>query len=219
MERYLELLKESPLFYGISKEDLKNILSCLNAKVASYQKNQLIFKEGDPPSHVGIVLSGAVQIIKEDYYGNRNILAHIEVGELFGEVFACANMQNLPVTVLSNSDTRIMLLDCKGMVTSCTNSCHFHSKLIKNLLRILAEKSLILNHKIELLSKRTIREKLLTYLMSQAKKNGYNEFVIPYDRQGLADYLGVERSAMSAEISKMCKDGLIETKKSRFKLL
>ena len=219
MKKFLNTLKSCPLFADIEEADLESMLSCLNAKVVTYRKNQFIFEEGSPALWVGILLSGRARILKEDYNGNRNIVAHIEPGELFGEVFACAHVDELPVSVLSDEETQAMLLDCRRIITFCSGSCHFHTKLINNLLRIVAQKSLLLNQKIDLLSKGTTKDKLMAYLFSQARKYKSNEFTIPYDRQGLADYLGVERSAMSAEISKLCKEGIIETKKSRFKII
>lgn len=218
MQKYFEVLKNSPLFSGISDENLTDILSCLDAKILSFDKNKMIFEEGSPAEYIGILLSGEIQIIRDDYYGNRNIIAHIEPGNLFGEVFACSDIETYPVGAVATKPSAIIFLDCRRITTSCCNACHFHARLINNLLSIVAKKSIMLNQKIELLSKRTTREKLLSYLLSEAKRQNSSEFTIPFDRQGLADYLQVERSAMAAEISKLVKEKIIETKKSWFKI-
>ena len=219
MKEFFPVLAACPLFDGIHSADLSTMLDCLGARVSTYRKNQVIFQEGDPANHVGIVLSGAVQIVRQDYYGNRSIVARLQPSELFGESFACAGVPALPVSVAAVEDSRVMLIDCRRITLSCTSACSFHSRIIFNLLKVVATKNLIFNQKIEIISRRTTREKLMAYLMLQAKQNGSNSFTIPYDRQSLADYLGVDRSAMAAEISKLRKDGVIDCRKSHFELL
>lgn len=216
MTKYTSLLKLCPLFGGIGEKELSGMLECLGARIMSAKRNTIIFSEGDEASQVGLVLSGNVQVVRDDYYGNRSIVATIGEGHLFAESFACAEVQKLPVAIIATSDCEIMLLDCKRILTTCSGACEFHTKLINNLLKIVANKNILLNQKIEVTSQRTTREKLMTFLMAQAKKNGSDTFTIPFDRQELADYLEVERSAMSAELGKLCKAGLIETKKNWF---
>ena len=160
-----------------------------------------------------------MQILREDYYGNRSILSVIHPAQLFAEVFVCAGLESMPVSVIAASDCRIMLLDCRKVLTTCQNSCVFHNRLIRNLLHIMAAKNLMLNQKLELTSRRTTREKLMTYLTQEAKHAGSNCFTIPFDRQQLADYLGVDRSAMSTELGKLKKEGRLDFHKSSFKLL
>lgn len=219
MEKYLPILTRCRLFAGLSDQDLSSILACLGARVTAVSKNQSILSEGDRAVFVGIVLSGSVQILKEDFYGNRSIVAVAEPGELFGETFACAGVTALPVSVVAVQDSQIMLIDCQRLTRSCSNACSFHNQLVLNLLQVVASKNLFFNQKLEILSKRTTRDKLMAYLTGQAKLRGSSSFTIPYDRQALADYLGVERSAMSAEISKLRKDGIIDSTKNRFTLL
>ena len=219
MKEFFPILETCPLFDGIDLKDLSSMLTCLGARVSNYQKNQVIFREGEAANYVGIVLSGAVQIVREDFYGNRSIVARIEPSELFGESFACAGMEALPVSAAAAEDSRIMLIDCRRLTVSCTSACSFHSRIIFNLLQVVATKNLLLNRKIEITSHRTTREKLMAYLLIQAKQNKSSSFTIPYDRQALADYLGVDRSAMAVEISKLRKDGIIACEKSYFELL
>ena len=219
MEKYFDVLCKCPLFDGMDQAELSQLLGCLGARVMEAQKKQAVFTEGDPAEFVGIVLSGGVQVVRDDYYGRRSIVAAVGPAELFGEAFACAAVQELPVSVIAFQDSEILLLNCRRILTSCPNACAFHARLVGNLLRVVAGKNLLLNQKLDLVSRRTTREKLMAYLLAQAKKHGSNEFMIPYDRQSLADYLEVDRSAMSAEISRLRREGILETDRSWFRLL
>ena len=166
-----------------------------------------------------MVLSGAVQMVREDYYGNRSIVAHISPGELFGETYACADIEELPISVVADEDTTALLMDCRRITTTCSSACAFHSRIIHNLLRLVAMKNLVFDQKIQITAHRTTREKLMTYLLNQAKLKRSNSFTIPYDRQELADYLEVDRSGLSAEISKLRKEGILTSEKNQFTLL
>lgn len=219
MKKYFEVLRQCALFQDMEESELTGLLSCLGAKISAVFKDQAIFTEGDPAQYMGIVLSGSAQVVRDDYYGTRSIVAVIETSQLFAETFACAGIKAIPVSVIAVCDSEIMLMDCRRILTMCSSACAFHTRLINNLLRVVANKNLLLNQKLEFTSKRTTREKLMAYLLAQAKKAENNEFLIPYNRQALADYLEVERSAMSAEISKLCKDGVIDTKRNWFKIL
>ena len=219
MEEYFDILSQCPLFAGISQEELKSLLSCLDGKIIQTPKGSPVFLEGEPAAFVGVVLSGKVQILRTDFYGNRSVLTVVSPGGLFGEAFACAGVETLPVSAMALENAGVLLLDCRRVLTSCPNACPFHKKLVQNLLRGIAQKNLILTQKIRCMSQKTTQEKLMEFLLEQAKQHGRAEFVIPYDRQALADYLGVERSAMSAEISKLKKAGRIDCSGSRFRVL
>lgn len=219
MKKYFEILKKCPLFCEIEEKNLLAMLECLNAKTLKYSKNQTIFSEGEPAKDVGIVLTGSVQIVTSDYYGNRTIISNIEPSGLFGESFACADVKSIPVNVVASEETEIMLIDCKRITSTCCNACELHNRIIFNLLKVMAMKNIYFNQKAEITSKRTTREKLLAYLMNQAKLNDSSSFTIPFDRQELADFLQVDRSGLSTEISKLRAEGVIECKKSNFKLL
>lgn len=216
MEKYFSILSRCPLFQGIGQEDLKAMLGCLGAKFTSVSKGNPVFLEGDPAQLVGVVLSGGVQVVQDDYYGNRSVLSILQPGESFGEAFSCAGLDSMPVSVLAIKDSEVLLLNCQRVLTLCAHTCHFHSLLIQNILKGLAQKNLAFTQKVRYMSQKTTKEKLLAYLLDQAKQQGSVEFVIPCDRQALADYLGVERTAMSAEISKLKKAGLLDTKGSWF---
>ena len=214
-----EILETCVLFDSIRPEERAPMLGCLGAKVVTVAKNQFVFREGDPATFVGIVLKGCVQMVREDYYGNRSILARIEPTGLFGESFACADVETFPISVVAVEDSSVLIIDSRRITVTCANACGFHNRMIFNMLKVVAKKNLVLNEKIEITSKRTTREKLMAYLMTQAKLHQSDTFTIPYDRQALADYLEVERSAMSAEISKLRKEGVIACDRSTFQLL
>ena len=219
MKKYIDIIGKSALFEGIEHEDIAEMLESMGARVIIASKNQIVFSEGEPAEYMGIVLSGRVRIIREDYYGNRTIVAEVEPGELFAETVAAAGSEKMPVSAAASEDSEIMLIDCRRMLCCEGNDTgSIQNRLISNLLRVVAEKNILLNRKIEIISCRTTREKLMAYLLSEAKRRNSSEFEIPFDRQELADYLGVDRSAMSAEIARMRRDGVIESKKSRFRL-
>ena len=219
MEKYLKTLHKCPLFFEIEDECLTKMLVCLGARIETFDKKYTIFAEGTPAKYIGIFLSGSVQMIHIDYYGNRSILSEIGEGEVFAEAFACAESKALPVTVIANEQCEVMLIDCNHILHTCSNNCGFRQQLIFNLMKDLATKTILFHQRIEITSKRSTREKLMTYLMLQAKRAGSDSFDIPFDRQELADYLEVERSGLSAEISKLKKEGIIDSQKNHFELL
>lgn len=219
MINFLKVLKNCPLFYGIDDDNLIKILTCLGARIESFDKKYTIFAEGTPAKHIGVVLSGSVQMIQIDYYGNRSILTEIGPSHIFAEAFACAETNALPISVIANEPSDIMFIDCSHILHTCTNNCGFHQQLIFNLMKELAIKTIAFHQRIEITSKRSTREKLLTYLAICAKNVSSNSFDIPFDRQELADYLEVERSGLSAEISKLKKEGILDNQKNHFVLL
>lgn len=219
MKKYLEILKKCPLFDRIEEHHLLTMLDCLGAKVVSFDKKYTIMAEGNPAKYIGIVLSGSAQIVQIDYYGNRSILSSIGPSEMFAEAFACAEIGAIPVSVIANEPCDVMLIDCDHILHTCQNNCGFHQQLIFNLMKDLATKAILFHQKIEITSKRTTRDKLMAYLLFQAKKANGNRFSIPFDRQELADYLEVDRSGLSAEISKLRREGVLESHKKEFELL
>ena len=214
-----DIIKKCPLFHEIEEKDISAMLGCLGAKQCRFPKNAAVFSEGDPAIYIGIVLSGRVQIVREDYYGNRSIVANIGPAQIFGESFSCAGAGTLPVSVIAAEDVEVLLLDCRRIGKSCQNACAFHCQVIYNLMQVMARKNLMFNEKLEITGKRTTREKLMTFLLLQAKKSQSDTFMIPFNRQELADYLEVDRSGLSVEISKLCRAGIIETDKKRFRIL
>lgn len=219
MEKYYEILLNTALFSGVSASELSSLLGCLQARVLTAEKGAPVFLEGDDAGFIGLVLEGGVQIVRDDYYGARSVISYAEPGDLFAETYACSSTVLMPVSGYAVKDSTIMLLSCRKMLTVCSNACQFHNQIVKNLLQVVAQKNVNLSQKIQFMSQKTTREKLMAYLLDQAKRAGSPEFIIPFDRQALADYLGVERSAMSAELSKLRKDGVLTTQGSHFILL
>ncbi|MBR7142327.1 MAG: Crp/Fnr family transcriptional regulator [Clostridia bacterium] len=219
MEKFYPILEKCSLFDGIESKQLSALLGCLQARVEEFDKKYTVMAEGTPAKYLGILLSGALQISRTDYGGNRSLLATVEPGELFAEAFACAEVRDLPVTVTADEPSRVMLINCRHILHTCSNSCAFHRQLILNLMKSLAEKNLRFHQRLEVTSQRSTREKLLTYLSLQAKTAGSSRFSIPLDRQELADYLEVERSGLSAEIGKLQREGVLISRKREFELL
>lgn len=219
MEKYFDILDTCSLFENVGRENYQKMLLCFGARIISVKKGAAVFHEGQAATKVGIVLTGAVQIVQDDYFGNRSILSMACPGQLFAEGFACAGVEAMPVSVVASADSEVMLIDCSHIMTICHHVCAFHNQMIRNLLHSVAKSNLLLNQKIEILSKRTTREKVMAYLLSEAKIQGSDAFTIPYDRQELADYLGVERSAMSTVIGQLRDDGIILVNRRHFQLI
>jgi len=219
MKDFINILETCLLFHDIRKDDIQKLINCLSAVNRRYAKNNIIFSNEEKAESIGIVLSGAVYIQRENFWGNRVIIARVEQGELFGEAFAGAGVEKLPVNVTAAEESEIMIIDCSRILVSCSSACRFHSELIKNLMRILADKNIMLTQKLELVTQRTTREKLMSYLSEQARINGSSSFDIPFNRQELADYLSVDRSAMSAELSKMRRENIVRYKLNHFELI
>lgn len=218
MKEYPAVLKRCPLFVNIMESELEALLKCLGARFVSYRKEEFIFQAGERPRYVGVVLSGSVHVITEDYWGNRMIMTAIEPGYLFGEAFSCANVAALPVSAVAHTPAEILLLDYQKIVTTCSSACSFHNMLIQNMMMVLASKNIFLTQKIAHITKKTTRDKVLSFLSEQALRAGRATFEIAFNRQELADYLAVERSALSGTLSKMQTEGLITYHKNRFTL-
>lgn len=219
MKKYLPILQKSPLFFGVEKDDILPMLECLDGTLRICPKGSIVFAEGDRPTHLGIVLEGEVRITRTDYYGNRSIVAAVKASQVFGETFACAEVQSLPVDIMAAADSILLMIDVRRIISTCCNACTFHNRIIYNLMKQTAAKNLMFHRKLEITSKRTTRDKLMTYLHITAKEQGSSSFEIPYDRQELADYLEVDRSGLSAEISKLRREGVLTAEKNRFTLL
>ncbi len=214
-----EEIPDSPLFAGIHPEEKESILKCLSAVEKKYEKGDAVFLAGTAIRSMGFILSGSVDISRDDFWGNRQVLGHAGSGELFGEAYACMPGESLMVNVEAAEKCRILFLDIGKILNVCTPACSHHNRLIHNLLYIMAKKNLMLTRKIDHMGQRSIREKVMAYLSFESEKHKEKTFGIPFNRQQLADYLAVDRSALSAELSRMKKDGLIEFEKNIFTLL
>lgn len=218
MKKFLPVLLDSELFSGMDSNSISSFLECMGAIVRKYSKDEIIFHMGDYTKQIAIILIGSVLTIKEDIWGRRHILAMIKSGETLAESFAAAKESILTVNAIANSDCELLFLNIDKMMSVCSLACDAHNRVIRNLISVLAEKNLMFNEKITHMSRRTTREKLLSYLSSEARIQKSLSFDIPFDRQQLADYLSVERAAMSVELSKLQKDGLLKTKNKHFEL-
>ena len=211
-------LKNTPLFHGIREEEIQAMMSCLGAREKHYQKHEVILRAGSPTAEIGLVESGSVNIVVNFYWGSSNIFGHVEKGSIFAENYASIPGQELLCDVVAAEECEILFLNMRQLSSTCSKACSFHNRLIQNLLSISAKKNLGLSSRMMHIAPKGIRDRLLSYLSEQALKNGSSHFLIPFDRQQLADYLGVDRSALSNELSKMQKDGLITYRKNEFTL-
>ena len=211
-------LKKTALFRGTTEAELPTLIGCIAPSYRDFAKNEMILHQGEDITSVGMVLSGRVQIIEEDFWGNRNIIADVWPGEVFGESYAFLPGELLRVSVIAAEPSAVMMIDARHMLEICSSACRFHTRLVQNLLAESARKNLGLTRKLSHMSKRNTREKLLSYLSSQSLAAGSDVFEIPFNRQQLADYLCVDRSAMSNELCKMRDEGLLTFDRSSFQL-
>ncbi len=209
--------KSGPLFAGISEEGVDQVLACLSARPRHFDKQAMLLRAGDAPV-MGVVLAGSVHILQEDFWGNRSLLGRAGPGDLFAEAFACAGVLRLPVSVEACEPTDVLLLDAGRLSAVCPAACPHHVQMIRNLLRLMAEKNVGLARKVEHMARRTTRDKLLSYLSAEARRSGGSAFSIPFNRQQLADYLAVDRSAMCSELSRLRDEGLLDFHRSAFVL-
>jgi len=218
MRKFFPVIRSSKLFSGISEDELTDITSCLDTKVKNFPKEALILRNGDTVDSIGLVLSGSVLIIQDDIWGNRNILSKAGQGKTFATAFACAPDSKLNVDVIAETPVTIMFLNINRILNVCPSACAHHNRIIRNVLGELAEKNLSFSEKLKHMGQRSTRAKIMSYLSAEARRLGTYEFDIPFSRQQLADYLGVERSGLSSELGKMRNERLIDFHKSHFVL-
>jgi CRP-like cAMP-binding protein len=213
---YSSVLIKNALFSRIDRAELGGILDCLKASVGRYKKGDYIIAAGEETRRIGVMLSGQAAVYKDDILGNRSLITLIGPSDMFAESFLCAGITSSPVTVEAGADSEIMLLPFDRIIKTCTSCCSYHNTLIENMLGILARKNIMLSEKIDHIAKRTTRQKLASYLLGQATLKGGGSFSIGLDRQSLADYLCVNRSALSRELSGIAEQGILKFHKDRF---
>ncbi len=219
MKRYVSVLKNTQLFAGVGEEEIETMLNCLGATLHEYKKGEYVFRAGEHIHNLTVLVKGNLHIQKDDYWGNRAILGSVAVGEMFGEAYVSPDSGTLLNDVVAVEDSSVMFFDIHRILSVCPSACKFHSLTVKNLFFAISEKNRKLVAKLGHISNRTTREKLLSYLSDEAKRNKSASFSIPFNRQQLADFLSVDRSAMSNELSKMRNEGLIQFNKNHFILL
>ena len=211
-------LTNTMLFRGTNAEEAKAMLQCLGGYKKHYRKGDAILRAGECVSSMGLILSGSANIEIDDVWGNKTILAHAEAGQMFAETYAFLPGEPLMASVIACESSDVLFLNAARVLTTCPQSCAHHNRLIRNLLEILAQNNLALSLRSLHTSSKTIRGRLLSYLSEQAKRSGSYRFTIPFNRQQLADYLGVDRSAMSGELVKMQREGILTCHRSSFEL-
>ena len=216
MKEFLPVLKNTKLFSGVGEEEIGSMLSCLGARLRTYKKGEYVLRQGEHLEEIVLLASGRVLIQKEDYWGNRSILGEIGVGEIFGEAYVAPESGALLNDVVALEDSAVFFFDAKRVITTCSSACRFHSMVVRNLFYAVSEKNRSLVQKLDHISRRTTREKLISYLSEEAKRQNRADISIPFNRQQLADYLSVDRSAMSNELCRMRDEGLLKFERNRF---
>ena len=219
MKKFIPVLKRTQLFSGVGDSEIEGLLSCLGARMQTYKKGEYVLRQGEHLGELLLLAEGRLHIQKDDYWGNRSILQSIAVGEMFGEAYAAPESGPLQNDVVAIENSSVFFFDVRRIITTCPCACRFHTSVVQNLLFAISEKNRKLVQKLGHMSKRTTREKLFSYLSQQANTNNSSSFTIPFNRQQLADFLCVDRSAMSNELCKMRDEGLIEFDKNSFRLL
>ena len=219
MKQFIPILMRTRLFAGVKEDELLPMLSCLGARLCSFQKGEYVLRQGERVNDVAVLVSGALHIQKDDYWGNRSLLGGLTAGEIFGEAYLAPESGPLINDVVAVDDSHAIFSPAERITTTCSSACPFHNIVVHNLFFIISEKNRKLVQKLGHMSKRTTREKLISYLSEEAKKQNSAHFIIPFNRQQLADFLSVDRSAMSNELCKMRDEGLVKFEKNRFELL
>ena len=215
----IDFYEKNILFRDMSRQDIEDALDCLNVYKRSYHKGEQIYRAGSSTSFIGLIYKGSVIVERNDLWGNRSILTSFSEGDFFGEAYAFNPDAVIPVDIIANEETTVFFLEVGRIASHSCNAPRITHKLVVNLLQISLQKNMYLSNRSFLLSAHTMREKILGYLNTAALQNRSREFDIPFDRQQLADFLNIERSALSKELSKMQKEGIIEYRKNHFRLL
>ena len=218
MKEFIPVLKRTKLFSGVGDDDISTMLTCLGARLLTYKKGEHVLRQGEHLSDILVLAEGSLHIQRDDYWGKRSILGHIGVGEIFGEAYVAPESGTLLNDVIAVEDSAVFFFDVKRVISTCSSACRFHTMVVQNLFFAISEKNRGLVQKLDYMSRRTTREKLLSYLSEEAKKQNSASITLPFNRQQLADYLSVDRSAMSNELCKMRDEGLLEFEKNRFRL-
>ena len=218
MKKYISILKRTQMFSGVGENEIESMLSCLGARLYEFSKGEYVIRQGERLSDIIVLVDGNLHIQKDDYWGNRSILGQISVGEMFGEAYVAPDSGTVLNDVVAVEKSMVIFFDVKRILTTCSYACRFHNLVVQNMFFTISEKNRKLVQKLGHMSKRTTREKLISYLSEEAKKQKSSKFTIPFNRQQLADFLSVDRSAMSNELCKMRDEGILEFEKNQFVL-
>ena len=218
-ENYNLLIQLSPMFQGVTSEELETLFSCLDVRHRSYRKGSYIFSAGQHITDIGLLYSGQLDILQDDVWGNRRILERVTPGEMFGAAFSCAAIDRIPISVKATQPSEVLLFDYRKVVTTCSSACQFHTQFIMNMLQLLSCKSIAMMEKIGNITRHSTREKVLSFLSQQAQLRQTQSFEISFNRQELAEYLAVDRSALSTELGRLRDEGVLRFSKNHFELL
>ncbi len=213
-EKFAGEYAKAALFRGMAPEDIISLLSCLKPKMSRYRKNDLIINAGEKLESIGMVLSGEAAVSKENAAGNRVMMLLLKPGEIFGETVAFAGSPSWPATVQAQGNCEVMFIPKEKIVGECEKICPWHKSLIQNMLRIIAERAMMLNKKVEYLAMKSMRGKISAYLLEGYKKTGMTTYALPLKRNELAEFLNVSRPSMSREMSRMRDEGIIDFHRS-----
>lgn len=219
MKEYLAVLKNTPMFAGVEEAGIVAMLDCLHARLCRYPKGAYVFRQGDRMEEIPILVQGCLHIQRDDYWGSRSILGRLGPGEMFGEAYAAPDSEPLRNDVAAVEDSAVVFFDVRRVLGGCAAACPYHTQVVQNLFFALCGKNRTLVQKLGYLSQRTTRDKLMSYLSGEARRQNSADFTIPFNRQQLADYLSVDRSAMSSELCKLRDEGLLTFRKNHFTLL
>ncbi len=219
MQNYINKLSKLAMFDGIGEKCIESLLACCNVKSAVFDKGEVIITSGKIYDEFGILMQGKAKIIEEDFWGNENLISIAKENDTFAEAFSFIPNTQCQVTVIAIEKCEVLFINAKRILETCKNECGIHEKVIKNIMFDFARKTIYLNRKINHLSKRTTKQKIMCFLSDMALESGNTEFCIPFNRQQMADYLSVDRSAMSSELSDLKKQGKLDYRKNRFVLL
>jgi len=208
-ERWIAALGLSPLFAGIGPGSLRGLFACLGPRVKDYAKGEIVGLAGQTIPGMGLVLAGKLAVVKENDAGERLVVDLLGPGGVFGEMAVFAGRRTWPATVAAQEASAVAFLRPEALLEECARSCPDHRRLIANLLRLLAQKAMVLNKKIEYLTKKTLRAKITTFLLEEMEKSGRAVFPWPLNRNELANFLGVTRPALSRELGRMRDEGVI----------
>lgn len=216
MDTYVDLLCATQLFRGIRTANARMILDCFEYKVRTFEQGEVIFPKGSAVESIGLILSGRAEILYKDLYGDTVCILVKETGEFVGDLYSCARNNVTTSNIAAQTRCELLLLNTRRVLEPCELQCENHKIITRNLIAMIADEGIRMGKRMAILSGRTIRGKLLTYLAQQARDAGSNTFFIPYSRQELADFLFIERTAMSTELNKLKRDGVLDFDRQRF---
>ncbi|NLP44254.1 MAG: Crp/Fnr family transcriptional regulator [Peptococcaceae bacterium] len=217
--KWLDTIADCILFEGINSDELRSILPCLDVKIVEYKKGDYISVAGKAFNQIGLVLEGSIVLTKETVSGNRVIISVLGKSEIFGEMAAYSGQKSWPVTVIAQTNCTIMFFSQDKIVGCCESVCSSHRQLILNMLKVVSNRALLLNRKVEYLSIKSLRSRICTYLLEEYKKNGQRTFQLKLNRNELADFINVSRPSLSRELGKMRDEGLIDFHSSAIKIM